>query len=84
MAFVMALSYSRRLFLRFFLDARMDAFLTGHALAFEAFGAIPRVVLPDYVPGNIIRLMCPPGLCGAPPQMRGVATGAGHILLISP
>ena len=39
MAFVMVLSYSRRLFLRFFLDARMDAFLTGHALAFEAFGA---------------------------------------------
>ena len=47
MAFVMALSYSRRLFLRFFLDARMDAFLTGHALAFEAFGAVPRVVLYD-------------------------------------
>ena len=30
-----------------FLDARMDAFLTGHALAFEAFGAVPRVVLYD-------------------------------------
>ena len=54
MAFVMALSYSRRLFLRFFLDARMDAFLTGHALAFEAFGAVPRVVLYDNLKSAVL------------------------------
>ena len=54
MAFVMTLSYSRRLFLRFFLDARMDAFLTGHALAFEAFGAIPRVVLYDNLKSAVL------------------------------
>ena len=34
MAFVMVLSYSRRIFLRFFLDARMENFLRGHTLAF--------------------------------------------------
>jgi hypothetical protein len=41
MAFVMVLSHSRMVFLRFFLDARMDSFLRGHALAFVAFGGVP-------------------------------------------
>src|SRR5450755_263511 len=34
MAFVMVLSYSRQIFLRFFLDARMGSFLHGHVGAF--------------------------------------------------
>jgi transposase len=38
MAFVMVLSYSRQIFLRFFLNARMENFLRGHV---EAFGACP-------------------------------------------
>ena len=54
MAFVMVLSYSRRIFLRFFLDARMDAFLTGHALAFEAFGSVPRVILYDNLKSAVL------------------------------
>jgi transposase len=36
MAFVMVLSWSRQIFLRFFLDARMENFLRGHVHAFEA------------------------------------------------
>jgi transposase len=47
MAFVMVLSYSRRIFLRFFLDARMASFLRGHVEAFAAFGGCPKVVLYD-------------------------------------
>ena len=47
MAFVMVLSYSRFIFLRFFLDARMDSFLRGHAEAFCAFNGVGRVVLYD-------------------------------------
>lgn len=47
MAFVMVLSYSRSIFLRFFLDARMDSFLRGHAEAFAAFNGVGRVVLYD-------------------------------------
>lgn len=47
MAFVMVLSYSRALYLRFFLDARMASFLAGHAGAFNAFGGVARVVLYD-------------------------------------
>jgi len=54
MAFVMVLSYSRRVFLRFFLDARMDAFLAGHTLAFEAFGAVPRALLYDNLKSAVL------------------------------
>lgn len=47
MAFVMVLSYSRALFLRFFLDARMENFLRGHVAAFNAVGGVPRALLYD-------------------------------------
>jgi len=47
MGFVMVLSYSRRIFLRFFLDARIDSFLRGHVEAFIAFGGCSRVILYD-------------------------------------
>ena len=47
MAFVMVLSYSRHLFLRFYLNAAMHNFLRGHVEAFAAWGAVPRVVLYD-------------------------------------
>jgi transposase len=46
MAFVMVLSYSRQIFLRFYHDAQMASFLHGHIQAFEALG-VPRVVLYD-------------------------------------
>jgi len=63
MAFVMVLSYSRAIFLRFFLDARMGSFLAGHAAAFAAFGGCGKVVLYDFVPGNKIVVLCPGTLC---------------------
>jgi len=43
MAFVMVLSHSRQIFLRFFPDARMESFLRGHVGAFTAWGGVPRV-----------------------------------------
>ena len=54
MAFVMVLSYSRRIFLRFFLNARMDSFLRGHALAFAAFGGCSRVALYDNLKSAVL------------------------------
>jgi transposase len=54
MAFVMVLSYSRFIFLRFFLDARMDSFLRGHAEAFAAFGGVARVVLYDNLKSAVL------------------------------
>jgi transposase len=67
MAFVMVLSYSRQIFLRFFLDARMENFLRGHLATFAAWQGVPRVLLPDYVPGHVIVVMCRPPLCAGPP-----------------
>ena len=54
MAFVMALSYSRMIFLRFFLDARMDSFLRGHVEAFGAFNGCSRVVLYDNLKSAVL------------------------------
>src|SRR5271166_1155080 len=45
MAFVMVLSHSRQIFLRFFPDARMENFLRGHVAAFTAWNGVPRVLL---------------------------------------
>lgn len=42
MGFVMVLSYSRRIFLRFCLNAQMDSFLRGHVEAFTAFAGLGR------------------------------------------
>jgi len=82
MAFVMVLSYSRQIFLRFFLDARMENFLRGHVAAFEAWQGVPRVVLYDFVPGNKIVVMCPAPLCGGGRGRSGFRGGPrtlGHI-----
>lgn len=54
MAFVMVLSHSRRIFLRFSLNARMDSFLRGHVLAFAAWGGVPRVVLCDNLKSAVL------------------------------
>jgi transposase len=47
MGFVMVLSYSRQIFLRFYLDARMANFLRGHVAAFQTWEGLPRVLLYD-------------------------------------
>jgi transposase len=47
MAFVMVLSYSRHLFLRFYLNAGTASFLDAHVQAFAYFTAVPRVCLYD-------------------------------------
>jgi transposase len=47
MAFVMVLSYSRHLFVRFYLNASTGSFLDAHVRAFAYFTAVPRVCLYD-------------------------------------
>jgi len=54
MAFVMVLSYSRRIFLRFFLDARLESFLRGHVEAFIAWQGCPRVLLYDNLKSAVL------------------------------
>jgi transposase len=47
MAFVMVLSFSRKIFLRFYLNCQLANFLRGHEAAFTYFRGIPRVALYD-------------------------------------
>lgn len=54
MAFVMVLSYSRQLFLRFYLGAAMNDFIRGHVEAFAAFDAVPRVLLYDNLKSAVL------------------------------
>jgi transposase len=54
LAFVCVLSYSRRIFLRFYLDQRIENFLRGHSAAFAAFGGQPRVLLYDNLKSAVL------------------------------
>lgn len=53
-AFVMVLSYSRRLFLRFFPATSMPFFVRGHVEAFNEFAAVPRVLLYDNLKSAVL------------------------------
>ncbi len=53
-AFVMVLSWSRRIFLRFYLNMQMANFLRGHEAAFEYFGGLPKVLLYDNLKSAVI------------------------------
>ncbi len=54
MAFVMVLSWSRMIYLRFYLNARMENFLRGHAGAFAAWDGVPRVLLYDNLKSAVL------------------------------
>ena len=53
-AFVMVLSWSRMMFVRFFLGSPMECFLRGHVSAFEFFGGAPRTVLYDNLKSAVV------------------------------
>ncbi len=53
-AFVLVLSWSRKIFLRFGCDMRMGAFLAHHVAAFEAMGGVARVNLYDNLKSAVI------------------------------
>jgi transposase len=54
MAFVMVLSWSRQIFLRFYSDARMANFLRGHEAAFSAWQGLARVLLYDNLKSAVL------------------------------
>ena len=53
-AFVMVLSYSRMLYVRFFFDQRMGAFLEGHVRAFAFFSGCARTLLYDNLKSAVL------------------------------
>ncbi|HXM69974.1 MAG TPA: IS21 family transposase [Thermoanaerobaculia bacterium] len=54
MAFVMVLSWSRQIFLRFSLSACLENFLRGHVAAFAAWQGCPRVILYDNLKSAVL------------------------------
>ena len=54
LGFVTVLSYSRRIFLRFFLGQKTENFLRGHEAAFSAWNGVPRVLLYDNLKSAVL------------------------------
>lgn len=54
MAFVMVLSYSRKMFLRFYTNQQMANFLRGHVEAFQAFQGVPRICKYDNLKSAVL------------------------------
>jgi transposase len=54
MGFVAVLSWSRQIFLRFYLGAHMENFLRGHVGAVAAWGGCPRVALYDNLKSAVL------------------------------
>ena len=52
--FVMVLSYSRMLYVRFFYDQRMGSFLEGHVRAFSFFGGVAKTLLYDNLKSAVL------------------------------
>jgi len=93
-AFVMVLCCSRHMFVRPVLKLDQRAWTECHLAAFEFFGGVPARLVTDYVPRDIIRVLCPAALCaagranrgGGPARGRGEGPGGaglGHIILQS-
>jgi transposase len=53
-AFVMVMSFSRQVFLRFFLGTSMPFFVRGHVEAFAFFEGVPRVLLYDNLKSAVL------------------------------
>ncbi len=54
MGFVMVLSWSRQIFLRFYLNAQMENFLRGHVEAFETWQGLSKVILYDNLKSAVL------------------------------
>ncbi len=53
--FVMTLSHSRFLYVRFYLSETMESFLDGHVRAFEAFGGVPQAIVYDNLKSVVLQ-----------------------------
>ncbi|MFC1743412.1 IS21 family transposase [Candidatus Riflebacteria bacterium] len=53
-AFVMVLSWSRQIFVWFYLNEKTGSFLSGHQKAFEFFGGVPKIILYDNLKSAVL------------------------------
>jgi len=82
--FVAALGASNYTYAEATFTQRLVDWIGSHVRAFAFFDGVTAQIVSDYVPGNIIVLLCPRRLCGGPARMRGIATAAGHISIRGP
>jgi transposase len=54
MAFVMVLSYSRKIFLKFYVNCQLANFLRGHEEAFNAWGGVAKILLYDNLKSAVL------------------------------
>ena len=73
--FVMTLGHSRHMHLDLVLDQRVETWCRLHLEAFEAFGGVPRVVVPDNLKSAVIRAAF--GAHGEPSLNRTYASSPG-------
>jgi transposase len=71
--FVAALGASNYTYAEATWDQTLPNWIASHIRAFEFFGGVPQITIPDYVPRNIIVLMLPSPLCGANGEGVGVS-----------
>ena len=75
--FVATLGASNYTYAEATLSQQLEDWIGSHVRAFEFFGGVTQLIMPDYVPRNIIRLMFPLSLCArvdgnpAPEELRG-------------
>jgi transposase len=62
--FVGCLGASQYTFVEASPSQQLPDWIKSHSHMWEFFGGVSEMVVPDYVPRNIIRVMCPPPLCG--------------------
>ena len=85
-ALIFTACYSRHMLVWLSFRQTVEDVIEGFEQAWEFFGGVFKVVIPDYVKRHIIGVLCPAGLCGRSgqgPRLRsGEASGAaatGHI-----
>lgn len=57
--FVAVLSYSQYAYVEAFLSRDQECWIAAHVNMYRFFGGVSKLLVPDYVARNIIRLMCP-------------------------
>ena len=62
--FVAVLGASNRIYAAAFAGEKLESWISAHCHAYAFYGGVARITVPDFVPGNIIDLLCPILLCG--------------------
>jgi site-specific recombinase XerD/transposase len=77
-ALIFTACYSRHMFVWLSFTQTLAAFVAGCEAAWVFFGGVFKVLVLDYVPRDIIRVLCPAALCAAGRANRGGGPARGR------